>query len=67
MIKRFQKCENLIQKHKPAIGENQLINRIKNPNHKRSKNISKKLMHPIGVILFYLDLEAYNMYLEVFV
>ena len=29
MDKRFEKRENLIQKHKPEVRENQMINRVK--------------------------------------
>ena len=49
MYKRFEKSENMIQKHEPEIPENRLIIIGKNPNHERSENITKKLMYSIGV------------------
>ena len=52
MIRRFEKSENLIQKHQPEIPLNQLINRVK--IHERSKNINKKIMYHIRLTFIYM-------------
>ena len=44
LSEKSENSENMFQKHQPEIPENQLINRVKNPNYERSENITKKLM-----------------------